>query len=69
MQGTCIHERRAASKERVFFWTSVHLACLLGDGLDLSLVHMEVSGRVSASCDWQGEAMFLRQQKGELDLD
>lgn len=48
---------------------SVHIAFPLGDGLDPSLVHMEISGRASASCGWEGEGMFVRQQKGGLDLD
>lgn len=38
-------------------------------GLDPSLVHMGISGGVSALCGWEGEGMFVRQEKGGLDLD
>lgn len=42
------------------FWTSVHIYFPLGDGLNPSLVHMEISGGVSASCGWEGDGTFVR---------
>lgn len=67
MRGTCTHERSCFQREG--FWTSVHIYCALGDGLDPSLVHMEISGGVSALCSWEGEGIFVRQEKEGLDLD